>query len=289
MTGFCWPAWRGRWCCCCFWLAAEAACGAGAGDCGAGAGRGFGDGAEAGSALVHGGGWEHDGAHRHPPGDGGDSGTTAGLIGWRGLSEQDIGGRMRPEGAAVGAAGLGLLVGMPVFFEVGLVLLMPIVAESARRSGRPPILVGMPVLAGLSTMHGLIPPHPAALLAAAVYHADLGRTILWGLVAGVPAAAVAGPVLGWVLMRRWERQGKLPVGDAEGGEPAARVIGSVASQVPEAGTGAPNTRRQGTPRALVSEGICVDPTHHEEAVMNGAPTLWRVRWCRRRRGRCGRW
>ena len=101
---------------------------------------------------------------------------------------------------------LGIVVGMPVFFEVGLVLLMPIVVEAARRSGRPPILVGMPVLAGLSIMHGLVPPHPAAMLAATQYHADLGRTILWGMVVGVPAAVLAGPVLGWVLIRRWERQ-----------------------------------------------------------------------------------
>ena len=103
--------------------------------------------------------------------------------------------------------GVGILVGMPVFFEVGLVLLMPIVAEAARRSGRPPILVGLPVLAGLSMVHGMLPPHPAAMLAAAQYHADLGRTILWGLTAGLPAAALAGPGLGWLLIRRWEKRG----------------------------------------------------------------------------------
>jgi GntP family gluconate:H+ symporter len=103
--------------------------------------------------------------------------------------------------------GVGILVGMPVFFEVGLVLLMPIVAEAARRSGRPPILVGLPLLAGLSIVHGMLPPHPAAMLAAAQYHADLGRTILWGLTAGLPAAALAGPGLGWFLIRRWEKRG----------------------------------------------------------------------------------
>ena len=101
---------------------------------------------------------------------------------------------------------LGILVGMPVFFEVGLVLLLPIVAEAARRSHRPPILVGMPLLAGLSIVHGTLPPHPAAMLAATQYHADLGRTILWGLAVGLPAAALAGPVLGWFMLRRWERR-----------------------------------------------------------------------------------
>ena len=83
---------------------------------------------------------------------------------------------------------LGILVGMPVFFEVGLVLLLPIVAETARRSKQPPILVALPVLAGLSMVHAVFPPHPAALLAAAQFHADLGRTMLWGMVAGLPVS-----------------------------------------------------------------------------------------------------
>jgi GntP family gluconate:H+ symporter len=110
-----------------------------------------------------------------------------------------------PKGLPWALLVVGIVVGMPVFFEVGLVLLMPIVAESARRSGRPPILVGMPLLAGLSIVHGTLPPHPAAMLAATQYHADLGKTILLGLCAGLPAAVVAGPVLGWVMLRRWER------------------------------------------------------------------------------------
>ncbi|MGO9776488.1 MAG: GntP family permease [Terracidiphilus sp.] len=101
---------------------------------------------------------------------------------------------------------LGILVGMPVFFEVGLVLMLPIVAAAAQRNGRPPILVGMPLLAGLSIVHGVLPPHPAAMLAVTQFHADLGRTMLWGLTAGLPAAALAGPGLGWFLMRRWERR-----------------------------------------------------------------------------------
>ena len=114
---------------------------------------------------------------------------------------------------------LGIVVGMPVFFEVGLVLLMPIVAEAARRTGRPPVLAGMPLLAGLSIVHGTLPPHPAAMLAAAQYHADLGRTILFGLAAGLPAAALAGPGLGWFLTRRWERKNKGASGPVEEGQP----------------------------------------------------------------------
>jgi GntP family gluconate:H+ symporter len=99
--------------------------------------------------------------------------------------------------------GLGLLVGLPVFFEVGLVLMMPIVAAAARRSGKPPILVGIPLLAGLSIVHGTLPPHPAAMLAVVQYHADMGRTILLGLLVALPAGIMAGPVLGWFLARFW--------------------------------------------------------------------------------------
>jgi GntP family gluconate:H+ symporter len=123
-----------------------------------------------------------------------------------------------PKGLPWALLGLGILVGMPVFFEVGLVLLMPIVAEAARRTNRPPVLAGMPLLAGLSIVHGTLPPHPAAMLAASMYHADLGRTILLGLAAGLPAAALAGPGLGWFLIRRWQKkQSNLPTEKASEG------------------------------------------------------------------------
>jgi len=116
-----------------------------------------------------------------------------------------------PQGMPWALLALGILVGMPVFFEVGLVLLLPIVADAARRSGRPPILESLPVLAGLSITHGLLPPHPAALMAAAAYHADLARIILWGLLAGTPAAVLAGPVLQKVLLHI-EHSKKTPLG-----------------------------------------------------------------------------
>ncbi len=109
--------------------------------------------------------------------------------------------RCGPRGLPLAMMLMGMLVGFPVFFEVGLVLLMPIVVSVAKRSGRSAIVAGLPTLAGLSIVHGLIPPHPAAMLAVAQYHADVGRTILMGLAVGLPAALVGGPCWAWLYPR----------------------------------------------------------------------------------------
>jgi gluconate:H+ symporter, GntP family len=88
----------------------------------------------------------------------------------------------------------GLIVGLPVFFEVGFVLLIPIAFTVARRTRTSLIMVGLPMVAGLSVVHGLVPPHPAAMLAVTIFHADVGRTILYALLVGIPSAVVAGPI-----------------------------------------------------------------------------------------------
>jgi GntP family gluconate:H+ symporter len=89
---------------------------------------------------------------------------------------------------------IGLIVGLPAFFEVGFVLLIPIAFTVARRTRTSLILVGLPMAAGLSVVHGLVPPHPAALLAVTIYKADVGRTIFYALLVGLPAAILAGPI-----------------------------------------------------------------------------------------------
>jgi GntP family gluconate:H+ symporter len=89
---------------------------------------------------------------------------------------------------------IGFLVGLPVFFEVGFVLLVPIAFNVARRTGTSLILVGLPMVAGLSVVHGLVPPHPAAMLAVTAYNADVGRTFLLAVLVGVPTAIIAGPL-----------------------------------------------------------------------------------------------
>jgi GntP family gluconate:H+ symporter len=89
---------------------------------------------------------------------------------------------------------IGLVIGLPAFFEVGFVLLIPIAFTVARRTKTSLILVGLPMVAGLSVVHGLVPPHPAALLAVTIYKADVGRTILYALLIGLPTAVIAGPL-----------------------------------------------------------------------------------------------
>ncbi|HKD60775.1 MAG TPA: gluconate:H+ symporter [Terracidiphilus sp.] len=94
---------------------------------------------------------------------------------------------------------IGLIVGLPAFFEVGFVLLIPIAFTVARRTGTPLLQVALPLVAALSVVHGLVPPHPAALLAVNIYKADVGRTILYGLIIGTPTAALAGPLFARVI------------------------------------------------------------------------------------------
>jgi gluconate:H+ symporter, GntP family len=97
---------------------------------------------------------------------------------------------------------IACIVGVPVFFQVGFVLLVPLVFLLAKRTGTPLLYVGIPLLAGLSVMHGLVPPHPGPVAAIEVLKADVGRTLLYSLLIGFPTAVVAGPLLGAVLARR---------------------------------------------------------------------------------------
>ncbi|KUM43978.1 GntP family permease [Pseudomonas sp. EpS/L25] len=91
------------------------------------------------------------------------------------------------------------LVGIPLFFEIGFVLLAPLVFIVARRTGLSLVKLGIPLLAGLSAVHGLVPPHPGPLLAVGVFGADIGKTIFYGLIVGLPTAMIAGPLFGaWI-------------------------------------------------------------------------------------------
>ncbi len=96
-------------------------------------------------------------------------------------------------------AGAAALVGLPLFFEVGVVLLVPVILLVARRLDVPPMHVGIPALAGLSVLHGLVPPHPGPLVAVAALKADMGLTLAFGLVIALPAVIIAGPLFAAIV------------------------------------------------------------------------------------------
>ncbi|HKQ39977.1 MAG TPA: gluconate:H+ symporter [Verrucomicrobiae bacterium] len=97
---------------------------------------------------------------------------------------------------------VSFVIGLPVFFAVGLVLLVPILFALAKETKRPLLLLGIPVAAGLSASHTLVPPHPGPMIAIATLNADVGKTILYGIMVGVPAAILAGPVFGLFISKR---------------------------------------------------------------------------------------
>jgi GntP family gluconate:H+ symporter len=86
------------------------------------------------------------------------------------------------------------IIGLPLFFEVGIVLLIPVVLMVAKRGNYSLMRIGIPALAGLSVMHGLIPPHPGPLVAIDAIGANLGVTLALGLVVAIPTVIIAGPV-----------------------------------------------------------------------------------------------
>ncbi|MET9077212.1 SLC13 family permease [Streptomyces sp. NPDC004232] len=89
---------------------------------------------------------------------------------------------------------IACIVGLPMFFEVGFVMLVPLVLQIARRADYPVLRVGIPAMAGLATVHALVPPHPGVLVAVNAVHADIGLTLVYGLIVAIPCAIVVGPL-----------------------------------------------------------------------------------------------
>ncbi|NBX29751.1 gluconate transporter [bacterium] len=93
----------------------------------------------------------------------------------------------------------GFIVGIPLFYGVGFVLMVPIIFAVVNRYGLPPLVVALPALAALSVAHGLLPPHPAPTALVASFKASIGLTLLYGLAIAVPALVLAGPVFARVV------------------------------------------------------------------------------------------
>jgi GntP family gluconate:H+ symporter len=111
---------------------------------------------------------------------------------------QRLGGNKLPWGMALIAA----IIGLPLFFEVGVVILVPVVILVARRTNSTLMRIGIPALAGLSVLHGLVPPHPGPQTAIALLKADQTQTLVFGLLVAIPTLIISGPLLGR-LMDRW--------------------------------------------------------------------------------------
>lgn len=88
----------------------------------------------------------------------------------------------------------GFVIGIPLYYNVGFVLLVPIIFSMARYYKLSLVYVGLPVLTALSVMHGFLPPHPASMALAMQFHADIVKTFIYGIIIAIPAIIIAGPL-----------------------------------------------------------------------------------------------
>ncbi len=104
----------------------------------------------------------------------------------------------------------GFVIGIPVFFEVGILILLPLVISIQKASKQNILLIGLPAIAGLSIVHGLVPPHPGAIAAIGLYGANLGKVLLYSLIIAIPAGIIGGPLFAKFINKR-----VVPVGEPE--------------------------------------------------------------------------
>src|SRR5450759_2261312 len=130
---------------------------------------------------------------------------------------------------------IAVIIGIPMFFEIGLVLLIPVVMLAVHRAKGPVMRLGIPALAGLSVLHGFIPPHPGPLAAIGILHANVGVTLALGLLIAIPTVAIAGPLFGVLAARM------VPIGAAGAG---LAVSGSSAGESESTNAGRPEGKAQ---------------------------------------------
>jgi gluconate transporter len=95
----------------------------------------------------------------------------------------------------------GFIVGIPLFYNVGFVLMVPLIFSVVYRSNLPAVYLGMPLLAGLSIAHGFLPPHPSPTALVSQFGADMGLTLIYGCIVGIPTLLIAGPLFSLTLRR----------------------------------------------------------------------------------------
>ncbi len=93
----------------------------------------------------------------------------------------------------------GFLIGIPIYYNAGFVILVPLVFSIAKRTGLPLLYIAIPMAAALSTTHCFLPPHPGPVVLVNAFHANMGQTLVYGILIAIPAVIVAGPLLGKLL------------------------------------------------------------------------------------------
>lgn len=141
---------------------------------------------------------------------------------------------------------IAFILGIPLFFEVGVVLLVPVVVLVARKLGVNLMTVGIPALAGLSILHGFVPPHPGPLVAIDALKADLGTTLILGLIIAVPTLIISGPLLAGFVDRLVPKQAPELVGAGGAATDSAEV------EELEEIKGETVTKRPGFAQAIIS-------------------------------------
>ncbi len=95
----------------------------------------------------------------------------------------------------------GFIVGIPLFYNVGFVLLVPLIFSVTSRAGLPAVYTAIPMLAALSVTHGFLPPHPSPSAISLQLNADIGKVLLYGLCVAIPAMIIAGPLFATTLKK----------------------------------------------------------------------------------------
>lgn len=117
------------------------------------------------------------------------------LVAESGAAQQITGGLMKLFGESRIQWALmitGFVIGIPLFYNVGFVLVFPLICSVAYRFKLPAVYVGVPMLAALSVTHGFLPPHPSPTALVAQFHADMGMTLFYGTIIGFPTVLIAG-------------------------------------------------------------------------------------------------
>lgn len=93
----------------------------------------------------------------------------------------------------------GFVIGIPLFYNVGFVLMIPLIFSLVQQYKIPPLLAGVPMMASLSVAHGFLPPHPSPAALVAQFHANMGETLMLGIIVAIPAIILAGPIFAKTL------------------------------------------------------------------------------------------